>query len=1034
MHTLKAFSKSGMVLVAMLLAFASCKDTYYYDDREPEWLGSSIYDYLKEDGNFNYFVSIIDTCHYTEVLAKTGSKTMFVCPDSVFESFFKSNNEWGVKRFSDFTATQLKQIMEYSMVNDANLIELLSYDYDYVKGQILRRTTSLDPLDLLEHEYVGQPEEKVFSKYFQPYIGKGIYTLNDNTSPRLVQFFQAQMSEQNITNEDFSIIFNGQQRQTDDAHLFGNKVIERDITCKNGYIHVLNGLMLPEPNMAQYIRENKDLTAFNALLDRYSAPYYNSSQTTTYRELHPDFPLGDSIFDRRYIANLSAAGQVLKTPDGLDVSDDERLLYDPGWNGYDYKGSDKYDMGAMFVPDNQAIHDYFYLEDASGKNIADGNFLWERYWDSYHHGEPQPSVDEAYHYWDSVPNDIATMFVNAHMQYSFIKSLPSRFDGLTNEDGDDMFMDKNDVRRVKVGSNGAVYVTDDVYPPVDYVSVMAPVLVGEHTKVFNYAIKNMSFRYYLRSMEAAYHPDVVAPFTFIVPYDENLDNFIYPAAQGHKVHEMLKFGYNETFQTVYATRYRYDENTGEKTSLYSETTGDPLNGLNPIITQTTGDIHSVVKTYLKEIMDYHVIVDSIYPGQEYYESKGKGFIRVKFADPSKPETAQFYGGGNMEQNKKWGATKQWDDEKYRVNTLDRKEFRNGVTYIVDKMLQKPLSSVYSTLAANSELNTFFKALREVPDADYEFFSNVSKYPGITMNIGFFKGYHYTIYALNNQAMEQARQDGLPTWSQVQTLLASKKREERTKGEYMMQKIVSFLRYHFQDNSIYIKGYYVNNKRCETAVKNDRTGKFISVWATQDGSNIQIVPTVVSATGVETHNYAEQVNVTTDGLYNLMARDHFFYQANSDATKAVGTISDYSARTVIHELTHYLHYIKAPETVLNNYEFKKATSSVNISMDVTDNGDGVVFDGGVITRRGLCWSYSPTPTIYDNVIDVETTSDVLVGQTVSITDNSGKPVYIRSFAVSKYDDSGKVAADPSKAMVSYSDNEYCLNITEGKTAE
>ena len=1031
MHKMKRFEKFCLFLAAAALTFVSCKDTYYYDDREPEWLGSSIYDYLKEAGEFNYFVRIIDTCNYREVLAKTGSKTMFVCPDSCFESFFRNNDE-GITCFDDFTQTDLKQIMEYAMINDANLIEILSYDIDYVKGQVMRRTTALDPLDLVEHQYVSPDAEMVFSKYFKPYQGKGgIYTLNDNTSPRVVQFFEAQMAEQNITDEDFSIIFNGLTRQEGDAHLFDKKVIERDITCKNGYIHVLDGLLRPQPNMAQYIRENKDLTAFNALLDRYAAPYYNESQTVTYRELHPDFPLSDSIFERRYFAAQSSAGIVDRTPDGLDITSDERLLFDPGWNGYEYNGSDKYDMAAMFVPDNQAVHDYFYKEGEDGQNVADGYFLWERYWDTYHHGEPQPSVDEAYRYWDSVPADMATMYVNAHMQRSFIKSLPSRFDGMTNSDGDDMFLKKADVKRVKVGSNGAVYVTDKLYPPIDYVSVMAPVLVGENTKVFNYALKNMSYRYYLRSMEPAYHPEAIAPFTFIVPYDGNLDYYIYPAAQGHRVKEMLKFGYDETYQTVYATRYRYDEATGAKGVPYEDAVSS-LKASSIIMSETTGEIHEVLKAYLGEIMDYHIIIDSIHPDQEYYETKGKGFIRVQFADPGDLSTAQFYGGGNMEQNCKWGASKAWNDEKYRANTLVRKEFRNGVTYIVDKMLQQPLESVYTILSAQPEFNDFFKMLREVPSSDYQFFANVDKYPGISLNVPFFKAYHYTVYALDNAALAQAHADGLPSWSEVSPLMNSTDKNKKKLGNYMMQKAVNFLRYHFQDNSVYIKGYPISNQRYETAVKNNQTGKYLSVWDTQDGSSIKVVPTVVSSAGVESRRASQAVEVVTEGnLYNLMARDHFFYQSSSDAAKAVGSISDYSARTVIHQISDYLHFIRPPETCLNGWQKGKTAGTVTVSMDVSDNGDGVVYNGGIVRRRGICWSYDPHPTITDHCIDIEATDDVIVDQSVTLSDDTGKPVYIRSFVISKWNASGNEAVSDAEALFGYSDVEYCLNIKEGK---
>ncbi|MDD3431014.1 MAG: adenylate cyclase, partial [Bacteroidales bacterium] len=143
--------RAWLFLLSLLLVVGACKDPYIYDDEEPDWLGSSIYDYLVEKGEYTYFTRIIDTCNYSEVLAKTGSKTMFVCKDSAFEEYFRNNTE-GIRRFEDFSKSQLNQIMEYAMVNDASLIETLSYAVGYVKGQVMRRATSLDPFDMLSFE------------------------------------------------------------------------------------------------------------------------------------------------------------------------------------------------------------------------------------------------------------------------------------------------------------------------------------------------------------------------------------------------------------------------------------------------------------------------------------------------------------------------------------------------------------------------------------------------------------------------------------------------------------------------------------------------------------------------------------------------------------------------------------------------------------------------------------------------------------------------------------------------------------------
>ena len=73
MDMLKRSQSLLSVLVAVaLVCVSSCKDPYHYDDREPDWLGASIYDYLKSHrdsaGNpdYSYFVRIIDSCNYKD--------------------------------------------------------------------------------------------------------------------------------------------------------------------------------------------------------------------------------------------------------------------------------------------------------------------------------------------------------------------------------------------------------------------------------------------------------------------------------------------------------------------------------------------------------------------------------------------------------------------------------------------------------------------------------------------------------------------------------------------------------------------------------------------------------------------------------------------------------------------------------------------------------------------------------------------------------------------------------------------------------
>ena len=90
--------------------FYSCNDGYDLMDEDPAWLGSSIYDYLKSNGNYTNVVRMIDDLGYTEVLARTGSKTLFVADDDAYARFY-NNRKWGVGSYEDLSVAQKKQLL-----------------------------------------------------------------------------------------------------------------------------------------------------------------------------------------------------------------------------------------------------------------------------------------------------------------------------------------------------------------------------------------------------------------------------------------------------------------------------------------------------------------------------------------------------------------------------------------------------------------------------------------------------------------------------------------------------------------------------------------------------------------------------------------------------------------------------------------------------------------------------------------------------------------------------------------------------------
>lgn len=62
----KAFKALCFVVICLgsLEGLNSCSDEYKYDDDDPSWLSSSIYEYLKSQGNFTNYLRLVDDLNY----------------------------------------------------------------------------------------------------------------------------------------------------------------------------------------------------------------------------------------------------------------------------------------------------------------------------------------------------------------------------------------------------------------------------------------------------------------------------------------------------------------------------------------------------------------------------------------------------------------------------------------------------------------------------------------------------------------------------------------------------------------------------------------------------------------------------------------------------------------------------------------------------------------------------------------------------------------------------------------------------------
>ncbi len=848
--------KKLVIFVSVLLlsgSFYSCKDDYPYDDKEPEGLGSSIYGYLNDNGNYTVTVRLIEELKYKEVLNLTGSKTLFVANDDSYKEFFK-NNEWGVTRYEDLTPAQKKSLLNYSMLNNAyTIVKLSNYNTDgiLIEETAMRQETALAPIDSVSFD---KEDALPTSAYWDYYRDKGIHLVKDNSLKTIVYFTEEFINKAGFTNEDFATLTNGKIRAKDDVYVFDKKITEKNIRCKNGYIHVLESVLIPPPNMGQYIQENPSTKIFSKLLDRFCVMVYDNNNTLLYKNQHPEF--NDSIFIKSYYASNGGVSRPLNAnhEEIINAQPVKNLLpFNPGWNGYRSEALEA-DIAAMFVPTDEAMNNYF--------NSGIGAILKDRFGS-----------------WDNVPDDIILPFIKRHMRNSLRESVPSRFSKMVDGENYALPVQKSHIVSSFMASNGNVYITNEVYPPVDYISVYSPVLLSPNSKIMNWAI-NISQRSVDGIMFAFYKlylNSLVSKYSLFIPTDEYFSKFIDPIAYGQEISGALKYWYNEKTSTVNATVYKYDKT--------NDIVGDSVD----VITSS-----AFLQNRLWDLLDSHIVVGDVESGKNYYITKANDIIHVAGSGNS----VVVKGGGDVARN-----------TQSNVTTVFRQY--NGSTYFLDKQIQPALRSVYKVLSDNPEFSMFFELLNGVPEGNIV---QIFAQQGIDYRIKFFNAFRYTVFVPTNNAIQQAIDNKvIKTWQEISTLSGAER-------ETAVTKLINFLKYHFQDNSVFFGDSFSGNYQSAT-LKTDLTqthfgtvkNKYYKLGVVGNSNSMVITMDTPKDVPLRTANV-----VTSNGLYNIIAKDYIFAKLPSaykyvDGTGPVSgslfntsSIST-SASAIIHQIDNILTF-------------------------------------------------------------------------------------------------------------------------------
>ena len=145
----------GALILAGFAGF-SCSDTYDLDSEQPSNL-NNIYGYLSHQGNYKNCLRLIDDLGLSDILAKTGSKTMFAADDDAFADFYKSN-PWGVGSYEELSYTQKKLLLNSAMIDNPFSTSMLSTAEGPTKGVVCRRASSLTIYDSVMIVASNSPE------------------------------------------------------------------------------------------------------------------------------------------------------------------------------------------------------------------------------------------------------------------------------------------------------------------------------------------------------------------------------------------------------------------------------------------------------------------------------------------------------------------------------------------------------------------------------------------------------------------------------------------------------------------------------------------------------------------------------------------------------------------------------------------------------------------------------------------------------------------------------------------------------------
>ena len=358
--------KLALVITLLPLTLICCKknwDDYY---ARPEGLAGPIYQQLEKEGRFTTMMSLLAYMGYDKILGKTGYFTLFAPNDSAFDVFFKSRN---ISSVEELDTILIRDIVQYALVENGytpHTLAAYQSSNGWVEGLSFRRLTRSSGKYYKTTLYDDNGVRLYSSAGANPFEG---YIKNEGVK-YIPYFLDEFFTTTGISSDNYNKYF--PEVEYTGFNIVDARVLGDYIVAENGYVYELDKVILPLPNLDEYLVEHPEKDKFTEF--RKILLMATDTCERDHLDLSKDLPVyyktfDDGIFPDPNIEEYSTSSNVYQTicftmfvPDNNSLQEFYSNKFLKYYSTLDQLANDRMDVIIDFVNSHLVADDLWYTD------------------------------------------------------------------------------------------------------------------------------------------------------------------------------------------------------------------------------------------------------------------------------------------------------------------------------------------------------------------------------------------------------------------------------------------------------------------------------------------------------------------------------------------------------------------------------------------------------------------------------------------------------------------------------------------------